>query len=163
MEYTDIFAKWDELDGDTKQFRKWLERNGYKHIARVSFKAVYSDGQHVVKFDDGVHLSKWGIGENGEKGHTASEHRAWTRSKNNPARRKYITPSLAYHRGVLIQPLLEDVIERYDAPAEVKRIALRKRFSHYWNFGFLRGKLKFFDVDSSGTGWHNWNKKRKRA
>lgn len=160
-----IFDKWDELNGGQFAFKKFLRRRGWKELNRTGcFKVVFIKDDFVLKFDEDMKLDNEEIrdgfdhsGFNGERSHTASEHRHWQRSKNIPERAKYICPSLLYHRGILIQPKLEnpnDSIE--DCKEEYIQIAKRLRFSHFWHYGFLDGQVKWFDVDHYGENWSNW-------
>ena len=105
--FQEMFAKWDEQQGGTRKFELWLSRNGYRELPSSSIKVVYTNAKYVVKFDAGIQLCDtvcYGI--NGGHSHTAYEHRIWVYSKHKPQRRQYITPSIAYHRGLLIQPRL---------------------------------------------------------
>lgn len=134
--FSELSKKWKEIDFDVDLFSKYLKKTGWKDINEKGkhgmFKRVFSKEGIVVKFDDDRH--------------TLSEHRAWLSSGNK--RKKYICPSFFYYQSMLFQPLLSNVCDNIDiVPREVHLIAKKFRFSHYWNYGFLDGKLKFFDTD----------------
>jgi len=168
--FKDIFNKWDELNGDQEPFIVFLKKNKWKSLTRgFTFKRAFYKDNFVLKFDAGMKLDNnkkpydgfEHSGKNGEKSHTASENRHWQRSKNIPHRAKYICPTTAYHRGLLIQPLLKNVNPDMGTCEEkYLKIAIELRFSHFWHYGFLDGKVKWFDVDHLGENWTNWKLKK---
>lgn len=160
-EFDSIFKKWDSEEGDTIFFRYFLKKNKWKRLNSDGvFKTVFSKNDLILKYDSSLDFNKDDFGLSGERSHTASEYRLWRRSMNRPHRAKYICPAVAYHRGILIQPKLENVnkIPDKQIDSSILEIAHKLRFSHFWHFGYLKGEIKWFDVDSSGSGWYNWNK-----
>lgn len=167
--FYEIFKKWDELNGDQEPFIAFLKKNKWKPLARgITFKRTFYKDKYVLKFDIGMKLDNKKVhdgfehsGKNAETSHTASENRHWQRSKNIPHRAKYICPTLAYHRGLLIQPLLDNVNPSfYSCEEKYIKIAKELRFSHFWHYGFLDGEVKWFDVDHLGENWTNWKLKK---
>lgn len=138
--YLEIYNDWKTCNFNSVEFAyylkksKWLEIN--KKLKYGVWKRVFTKDSVVIKFDDEI----------GGK-HTLGEHKSWTNSSKK--RKDFICPSLFYKKGLLIQPLLEDVyrgrMER--VPREIQLVAREHRFSHWWNYGFLNGKLKFYDTD----------------
>jgi hypothetical protein len=138
--YLEIYNDWKLCDFNSDEFSyflkksKWVEIN--KKFKKGIFKRVFTKNSIVVKFDDEICGS-----------HTLGEYRSWAGSSEE--RRKFICPPLFYKKGLLIQPLLKDVyngsMER--VPRNIQLIAKKYRFSHWWNYGFLNGKLKFYDTD----------------
>lgn len=139
-DFLEIYNDWKICDFDSVEFThylrktKWLEIN--KRLKQGIFKRVFAKNSIVVKFDDE-------IGGN----HTLGEYKSWVNSSRE--RKNFICPSLFYKKGLLIQPLLEDVyrgkMERVSR--EIQLIAKKYKFSHWWNYGFLDGQLKFYDTD----------------
>lgn len=132
--------KWVDYDKDPYKFSRWLLRNKWKNInpkfGRGMWKYVFSKNNIVVKFD------QYPTGGN----QTLSEYMSWVKSSNK--RKNYICPPLLYYSGILFQPLLSNVCDNmYIVPDKVHRLARRYRFSHFWNYGYLNGKIKFFDTD----------------
>lgn len=135
--FFNISKKWKELDFDIVLFSRYLIKTGWNDINKNGkhgmFKRVFSKDDIVVKFDDDRH--------------TLSEHKAWLSSSRE--RKQYICPSLFYYQSMLFQPLLSNVCDDMTiVPRSIHLIAKRFRFSHYWNYGFLNGRVKFFDTDS---------------
>lgn len=145
-----IIEKWKLLNYDRKKMRSWLARHGFWQCGKVTNKIAVTDGNIIVKFDASESWNR--------SNHTRAEHLAYARSKGD--RKKYIVPTLAYHKGLLIQPFLQNVNEEWETPNDAREIARKFRFSHHWHFGFLDGAIKFFDVDSSGSGWWNWKTRK---
>ena len=139
-DFLEIYNDWKTCDFDSVEFThylkktKWIEIN--KRLKQGIFKRVFTKNSIVVKFDDEI----------GGR-HTFSEYRSWVSSSKK--RKVFICPSLFYKKGLLIQPLLKDVyrgkMER--VPREIQLIAKKYKFSHWWNYGFLDGQLKFYDTD----------------
>lgn len=153
MSPQEIINKWKDVEYDRKTMRKWLACHGFRQCGTVTNKIAVTDRTIIVKFDV---VNSWDGSD-----HTRAEHLAYARSKGD--RKKYIVPTLAYHKGLLIQPFLQNVNEEWETPNDAREIARKFRFSHHWHFGFLDGAIKFFDVDSSGSGWWNWkNRKAKK-
>jgi hypothetical protein len=136
-------SKWVECGFDSVKMGKFLSKNGWRDINKKGngvFKRVFVKDEFVLKFD----MDKW---ENHMKSHTFSEYRSWLSSSKK--RRSYICTPYLYFKGVLIQPRLENVCDRMEeVPLEIQAIAEKFGFSHYWNYGYLKGKVKFFDTDS---------------
>ena len=134
-------SKWLELDQEPYDFKRWLRKRGWRDInpkmGRGIWKFVLSKDNVVIKFDEEISSNS----------HTRSEYLSLIHSSK--PRRKYICPTLLYFKGLLFQPLLENVCDNVDiVPDKVHRTARKYKFSHYWNYGYLHGKLKFYDTDS---------------
>lgn len=130
--------KWRELNFDAYKFRKYLKKSGWVDINKKQngiFKYVFSKENIVIKFDmDGGT-------------HTCCEYKSWLQS--GAKRKKYICPALHYYKGLLFQPLLSNVCDNQKTVLKKIHILARKcRFSHFWNYGYLNGDIKFFDTDS---------------
>lgn len=132
--------KWLELNRDRKKFRRWLSRNGWVNINKKRngmFKSVYKKDSYVIKFDEWKDSSD----------HTFSEYLSYVHSSKE--RKSYICKPYLWYKGLLFQPLLENVCDNIEAvPRKVHILARKFKFSHYWNYGYLGGKVQFFDVDS---------------
>ncbi len=132
--------KWDELKRDSRAFSKWLTKNKWKdvnkNLSRGMFKRVFLKANVILKFDDYID----------GRSHTLSEHLSLIRSGKN--RRRCICPSYKYYKGLLFQAALDNVCDDMTAvPRKIHLLAKKFRFSHYWNYGFLNGQVKFFDTD----------------
>lgn len=139
--YSELFDIWKDSGFDSVLFSKRLKKLGWidinKKFKHGIFKCVFAKDYIVVKFDDE-------IGGN----HTKSEYLSYIRSSEK--RRAFIVPCLFYKKGLLFQPLLNDVYtgEMENVSREIQLIAKENKFSHWWNYGYLDGSLKFYDTDS---------------
>lgn len=134
----EVCHKWDQLNHDIKKFKRWLNKNKWDNLNKNNkngmFKKVYSKENLVVKFD-----------EDGE--HVFSEYYEW--KKASKKKRGFICPTLKFYDGLLFQvKLLDCNRDISEVPNDIHKIAKKFRFSHYWNYGFLNGKVKFYDIDS---------------
>lgn len=137
----ELFALWKSSEFDSILFSKKLKKLGWtdinKRMKKGIFKRVFSNGELVVKFDDELD----GV-------HTRSEYLSYIRSSEK--RKAFITPCLFYKNGLLFQPVLSNVYKgrMENVPRDVHLIAKQNKFSHFWNYGYLDGKLKFYDTDA---------------
>jgi hypothetical protein len=138
--YRELSNKWKKINFDPLEFSKFLKDMNWedlnKNCKNGVFKRVFTNGKIVVKFN-----------EEEDSKHTFSEYRSWLSS--GLKRRDIMCPPLYYHKGLLFQPLLKNVYngKMEDVPREVHILARKFKFSHYWNYGFMGDKIKFFDTD----------------
>ena len=146
-----ILEQWDVLPEN--DFCVFLEDSGWEMITPISWKKVYGKGNLVIKFD-------YCGGYN--RSHTTAEYFQWVRAKQK--KRRYMVRPILHYRGLLIQPRLPEVcVPLYCDCENAKMVARRLRILDWYNHGYdSGGRLKFFDTDSSGSGWWNYYSSKNR-